>query len=78
MTVLSGAPSNKFKAICSSIDKLDKESWANVKLELVEKKGISEETINKLEIFIKYNGKPTDILKKIREDKIFDGSELGL
>lgn len=28
MTQLSGAPANKFKTICSSIDKLDKEPWA--------------------------------------------------
>lgn len=31
MIQLSGAPSNKFKTICSSIDKLDKESWEEVK-----------------------------------------------
>lgn len=31
MIQLSGAPSSKFKTICSSIDKLDKESWEEVK-----------------------------------------------
>ena len=35
-------PDQKFKTICSSIDKLDKESWANVKKELVEVKGVEE------------------------------------
>ena len=34
------APMDKFKTICSSIDKLDKETWATVRKELVEVKGL--------------------------------------
>jgi histidyl-tRNA synthetase len=30
MVQVSGAPIQKFATICSSIDKLDKESWENV------------------------------------------------
>ena len=32
-----------FKAICSSIDKLDKMPWAEVKEELIKVKGVKEE-----------------------------------
>ena len=32
----------KFKTICSSIDKLDKEPWENVAKELINEKGLSE------------------------------------
>jgi histidyl-tRNA synthetase len=35
MVELSGAPKEKFKAICSAIDKLDKEPWSEVRRELV-------------------------------------------
>jgi len=77
MIQLSGAPASKFKPICSAIDKLDKETWEEVKLELVQKKGISNEVCDKLEIFIKYRGQPLALLKQIRDDKIFEGSEVG-
>ena len=35
MIELSGCEKRRFKAICSSIDKLDKESWDKVKYELI-------------------------------------------
>lgn len=35
MIQLSGCESRKFKAICSSIDKLDKEPWESVRSELM-------------------------------------------
>lgn len=36
MVKLAGAPLDKFKTICSSIDKLDKQPWEEVKKELIE------------------------------------------
>jgi len=44
------------KSICSSIDKLDKESWSTVKDELINMKGLTEEMCNKLEKFVQYKG----------------------
>ena len=35
MVELSGCEKRKFKTICSSIDKLDKEPWEKVKQELI-------------------------------------------
>lgn len=40
---LSNVSSDKFKTICSSIDKLDKEPWEAVKKEMVEVKGLTME-----------------------------------
>ncbi|XP_031623207.1 histidine--tRNA ligase, cytoplasmic-like [Contarinia nasturtii] len=37
-----GVPEDKFKSICSAIDKLDKLSWADVRKEMIEEKGLSE------------------------------------
>ena len=36
MIELSGCEKRKFKTICSSIDKLDKETWEKVKQELIQ------------------------------------------
>ena len=35
MVELAGCEKRKFKTICSSIDKLDKEPWDKVKMELI-------------------------------------------
>jgi hypothetical protein len=35
-----GVPPQKFRAICSAIDKLDKEPWEEVRREMVEDKGL--------------------------------------
>lgn len=43
----TGIPKDKYKTVCSSIDKLDKEEWKVVKEELIQKK-ISEEQAEKL------------------------------
>lgn len=42
MMELCGVPPSKFRTICSAIDKLDKESWENVKQEMVQEKGLEE------------------------------------
>jgi len=38
---ISGCEKRKFKAICSSIDKLDKEPWSKVREELINAKGLT-------------------------------------
>ena len=52
-----------FKAICSSIDKLDKMSWAEVKEELVKVKGVSEEQADVIGELTKYRGEPAKLLE---------------
>lgn len=49
---LSGCDKSKFKPICSSVDKLDKEPWEAVKRELIEAKGLTEEQCEKLSKFV--------------------------
>ena len=41
-------PAQKFRAICSAIDKLDKEPWSAVKAEMVEEKGLPESVADKI------------------------------
>lgn len=78
MIQLAGCEKRKFKAICSSIDKLDKETWDTVRDELINMKGLTEEMCNKLEVFVQYKGKPWDMLNKLKEDKVFEGHEDGM
>ena len=67
MVELSGCEKRKFKTICSSIDKLDKEPWEKVKAELITQKGLSEEMTNNLYKFVVLQGKPWDMIKTLKE-----------
>ena len=49
MIELSGCEKRKFKAICSSVDKLDKEPWDKVREELITLKGLTPQMTDKLE-----------------------------
>lgn len=78
MIQLAGCEKRKFKAICSSIDKLDKEEWSTVRDELINMKGLTEEMCTKLERFVQYKGKPWEMLNRLKEDKVFEGHEEGM
>lgn len=77
MIQLAGCEKRKFKAICSSIDKLDKEPWSAVKDELLNQKGLTEEMCSKLETFVQYKGSPWEMLQRLKDDKVFDGHKEG-
>lgn len=66
--LVSGVPDNKQRTICSSIDKLDKQSWDDIKIELLDK-GINENIINNLYEYViinDYGTNITNILNKLR------------
>ena len=44
----AGVPPQKFRAICSAIDKLDKEPWEAVRCEMVEEKGLPGPVADKI------------------------------
>ncbi len=58
-------PESNFKNVCSSIDKLDKVSFKDIRKELGDK-GLSDDQINNLELIIKSN----DTYSKITESKL--------
>lgn len=45
MMRICGVPAEKFRAICSAIDKLDKEPWEAVHAEMVDQKGLKPEVL---------------------------------
>ena len=75
MVELAGCEKRKFKSICSSIDKLDKEPWDKVKMELINQKGLTEEMTEKLHKFVVLSGKPWDLLKTLKDEGVFEGHE---
>eukprot|EP00696_Hemimastix_kukwesjijk_P017554 gnl/Hemi2/6230_TR2140_c0_g1_i1.p1 gnl/Hemi2/6230_TR2140_c0_g1~~gnl/Hemi2/6230_TR2140_c0_g1_i1.p1 ORF type:complete len:1134 (-),score=428.14 gnl/Hemi2/6230_TR2140_c0_g1_i1:68-3154(-) len=81
MMEVSGVPAHKFRTICSSIDKLDKEDWATVRREMVDQKGISEEAANKLGQYVGDENKarlrslgPLEMLAWLKGQNVFGGN----
>ncbi|CAH8388284.1 unnamed protein product [Eruca vesicaria subsp. sativa] len=68
MLEICGVPAEKFRTICSSIDKLDKQSFEQVKKEMVEEKGLSSEIADRIGGFVKEKGAPMELLTKLRKE----------
>lgn len=62
-----GVPKEKIRTISSAVDKLDKSPWEEVKKEMVEEKGLSEEVADKIWEFVQMRG-ARDILDTLRQD----------
>lgn len=63
-----GVPKDRLRAICSAVDKLDKESWECVREEMVVEKGLDEDVADKIERFVKLNGNGADVLRALRAE----------
>jgi histidyl-tRNA synthetase len=66
---VSGVPSSKFRAICSAVDKLDKEPWAEVRREMIEEKGLTPEVADRIGTIVELRapaGEPRALLDKLR------------
>ncbi|XP_077215094.1 histidine--tRNA ligase, cytoplasmic-like [Tasmannia lanceolata] len=68
MLEICGVSPAKFRTVCSSIDKLDKQSFEQVKKELVEDKGLTVETADKIGSFVKKRGPPLEILSDLKKE----------
>ncbi|RLN31182.1 histidine--tRNA ligase, cytoplasmic [Panicum miliaceum] len=68
MLEICGVPPQKFRTVCSSIDKLDKQTFEQVKKELVDEKGISNETADEIGNLVKTRGPPLEVLLELRKE----------
>ncbi|KAF5479376.1 hypothetical protein F2P56_000207 [Juglans regia] len=66
MLEICGVPPEKFRTICSSVDKLDKQSFEQIKKEMVEEKGLTVETADAIGTFVKERGSPLSLLSKLK------------
>nr|XP_058917256.1 histidine--tRNA ligase, mitochondrial isoform X3 [Kogia breviceps] len=62
-----GVPESKFHAICSSVDKLDKMSWKDVRHEMVAKKGLAAEVADRIGDYVQCHG-GVSLVKQMFQD----------
>ncbi|XP_054000375.1 histidine--tRNA ligase, cytoplasmic isoform X2 [Hylaeus anthracinus] len=62
-----GVPQDKFRGICSAVDKLDKSPWAEVKKEMVEEKGLDESSADKIGTYVSRSG-GVELIAELRKD----------
>uniref|UniRef100_A0A0C9QXR6 Histidine--tRNA ligase, cytoplasmic n=1 Tax=Wollemia nobilis TaxID=56998 RepID=A0A0C9QXR6_9CONI len=82
MLEICGVPQEKFRTICSAIDKLDKQPWEQVRKEMVEEKGLTPETADSIGSLVLKKGRPLEMLAELKQkDSCFlkhEGSVLAL
>lgn len=70
---LAGIPASKFRTVCSSIDKLDKEPWAVVREELISEKGVSPGDADAVGRLVQRAGPPLELLGALEAEGVFQG-----
>lgn len=63
-----GVSSDKFRTICSAVDKLDKSPWADVKKEMIDEKGLDEVSADKIGEYVRLSG-GTELVEKLLNDE---------
>ncbi|KAL4631368.1 histidine-tRNA ligase, cytoplasmic isoform X1 [Arapaima gigas] len=67
MFAVCGVPDDKFRTICSTVDKLDKVSWEDVKNEMVNEKGLAPEAADQIGEYVSMQGRK-DLAEKLLLD----------
>ncbi|XP_068999929.1 histidine--tRNA ligase isoform X1 [Embiotoca jacksoni] len=74
MFAVCGVPDEKFRTICSSVDKLDKMSWEDIRKEMVNEKGLSEEAADQIGEYVSMKG-GKDLAERLLQDQRMCQSE---
>ncbi|XP_075869778.1 histidine--tRNA ligase isoform X2 [Nelusetta ayraudi] len=75
MFAVCGVPDDKFRTICSTVDKLDKMPWEEVKKEMVGEKGLSEEAADQIGEYVSMQG-GMDLAERLLQDQKMSQSKL--
>lgn len=70
-----GVPAEKFRAISSAVDKLDKVAWADVRSEMVEKKGLDPDVADRIGTFMNLKDKPLVLLEALKKTDLYAKNE---
>nr|KAF6446966.1 hypothetical protein HJG63_006120 [Rousettus aegyptiacus] len=70
MFAVCGVPDSKFRTICSSVDKLDKVSWEEVKNEMVEEKGLAPEVADRIGDYVQQHGGVSLVEQLLQDPKL--------
>ena len=68
---IAGVPEEKFRPICSAVDKLDKASWEEVKLEMTDEKGLDPAVADRIGEFVLFKGEPRQMWTQLNDSKVF-------
>ncbi|XP_058444126.1 histidine--tRNA ligase isoform X2 [Malaya genurostris] len=63
-----GVPADKFRTICSSVDKLDKTPWEEVRKEMIDEKGLEDSIANRIGEYVRMSG-GIELVDKLAEDE---------
>lgn len=64
----AGVPKDKFKPICSSVDKLDKMTWDEVKKEMCSEKGLDDAVADSIGTYVSRSGDSTLLSELLSSD----------
>ncbi|NXX85836.1 SYHC protein, partial [Urocolius indicus] len=67
MFSVCGVPDSKFRTICSSVDKLDKMPWEEVRSEMVGEKGLSPEAADHIGEYVQLHG-GLELVERLLQD----------
>ncbi|XP_049864902.1 histidine--tRNA ligase, cytoplasmic isoform X2 [Pectinophora gossypiella] len=63
-----GVPADKFRSTCSTVDKLDKSPWDEVRTEMINEKGITPDAADRIGEYVRLNG-GTELVDKLLKDE---------
>uniref|UniRef100_A0A2A4JW78 histidine--tRNA ligase n=1 Tax=Heliothis virescens TaxID=7102 RepID=A0A2A4JW78_HELVI len=63
-----GVPADKFRTTCSTVDKLDKSPWEEVRTEMINEKGISPDAADRIGEYVRLNG-GVELADKLLQDE---------
>jgi len=69
MFEVCGVKSDMFRTICSSVDKLDKSPWEEVRKEMVEEKGLDDAAADRIGEFVRMSG-GKDLVESLSTSKL--------
>lgn len=77
MFAACGVPDDKFRAICSAVDKLDKTPWEEVRTEMINEKGLSPECADLIGQYVCLHGH-RELIDALAKDERLSQSKVAL
>ncbi|XP_072941965.1 histidine--tRNA ligase, cytoplasmic isoform X1 [Epargyreus clarus] len=65
-----GVPADKFRSTCSTVDKLDKLPWEEVRTEMINEKGVTPEAADKIGEYVRLNGGVELAEQLVKDEKL--------
>ena len=70
-----GVPPDQFRTISSSVDKLDKTPWDEIRREMVAEKGLAEDAADRIGQYVMLRGPVKQMIETIKDDSVLFANE---